>query len=221
MTRIPAHQLWTCAPPTIDVARLLGVHKYKDMSKVRPVILKAAGRAVELAGEYSAPHAYFRSVPITQIDAEGLSLEDNKRLTCKAFRDKLSGATDLLIFVVTLGPRLDEAVSQGFVDGTDPLGPLFLDTAGWLMIEAVTREFARFLKEDQFGEGFRLSTRMAPGYDYRVAGSSDRVGWSLEDQQTLFSVFTGEELPVELLESGAMIPRMTRSGVFGVRPELK
>ncbi len=207
---------WSCAPPKIDIARLLGVHKYKDMGKVRPVILKAAEKSAHLAEKLSDPCAYFVSPAIEKIDPDGATLADGTELNCRAFNDELVGSQQMLVFVVTLGPELDAAVSAGFADGSDPLGPLFLDTAGWLMIEAVTRAFSRFLKGDYFGTGFKLSTRMAPGYDYRVAGSSERAGWNLLEQEKLFELFSGHDLPIELLESGAMIPRMTRSGVFGV-----
>ena len=208
---------WTTEPPQIDVARLLGVHKYKDMSKVRPVILKAAEKAASLSGDYSQPEAVFTTIGIRDIDEDGVELENGSRLNCRAFSSKLEGCTALLVFVITLGSPLDEAVSAGFADGADPLGPLFLDTGGWLMIEAVTREFSRYLKEERFGGSHSLSIRMAPGYSYRVSSKEERVEWDLLEQQKLFGVFTSADLPVELLESGAMIPRMSRSGIFGVR----
>jgi len=129
----------------------------------------------------------------------------------------MAGSDQLLVFVITLGAELDAAVARGFADGTDPLGPLFLDTAGWLMVEAATRAFSQKQKESFAEFGQKLSARMAPGYDYPLRGTDQRVGWDLYDQVKLFGLFKGEDLPVELLESGGMIPRMSRSGAFGVR----
>ena len=207
---------WSCEPPEIDVVKLLGVHKYKDMSKVRPVILKSAHRAIAQSIEFSDPRGYFTTTPIESLDEEGLDLFDGTRLNCTAFRDKLGGYDTLLSFVITLGPKLDEEVSKGFADGSDPLGPLFLDTAGWLMIEASTRSFSTYLKSEHFGGRQDLSTRMAPGYDYPIKGQSDRAPWDLLEQAKLFGTFKNKDIPIELLDSGAMIPRLSRSGIFGV-----
>lgn len=197
--------------------RLLGVHKYKDVTKVRPVIKKAALKAVERTSDFTRVEARFLRVGLSACDALGVSLNDGTRFECAAFEEKLQDCTEILAFIITLGPELDAAVSEGFADGTDPLGPLFLDTGGWLMIEAVTRAFSKYLKDEYFGPAHSLSMRMAPGYSYRVSGQEARVSWDLLDQDKLFSLFGATDLPVELMESGAMLPRMSRSGIFGVR----
>ncbi len=65
-------------------------------------------------------------------------------------------------------------------------------------------------------EGLRLTRRMGPGYSYKING--DETMWSLEQQHQLFEVFDGEDLPVRLLESCAMMPKMSRSGLYGLVP---
>lgn len=220
MTNVGEVKHWSCDPPPIDMERLLGVHKYKDMSKVRPVIKKAAEGAVDAASRLSQPEAVFLRVGIKDCEGDGLTLANGVRLECPAFEEKLASSTEILAFVITLGAELDEAVSKGFADGTDPLGPLFLDTGGWLMIEAVTRAFSSYLKEDHFGPDYALSMRMAPGYSYRVENQEERVSWDLLEQEKLFGLFGKADLPVELMDSGAMLPRMSRSGIFGVRTTL-
>lgn len=211
---------WTCDPPLVDVPRLLSVHKYKDITKVRPRIMQSAQDAAQKARSIASPEAIFVKAKIVQIDETGITLASGQVLSCEVFADRLGECTELLVFVITLGPELDREVSTGFTDGTEPLMPLFLDTAGWLMIEAVTREFSRHMKERHFEEGSSFSPRLAPGYDYRISGSNRRVMWDLSDQDVLFSLFGDVNLPVELLESGAMVPRMSRSGIFGIRPGL-
>jgi len=62
--------------------------------------------------------------------------------------------------------------------------------------------------------------RMAPGYSYRVENQEERVSWDLLEQEKLFGLFGKADLPVELMDSGAMLPRMSRSGIFGVRTTL-
>jgi hypothetical protein len=121
----------------------------------------------------------------------------------------------VVVVVITLGKRLDDEVI-GCMDGEDfePLEALFLETAGWLGIELTTRAFVTFLGGLAENEGFRVTRRMGPGYSYKVDG--DPVMWSLEDQRQLFEVFDGVQLPVRLLESCAMMPKMSRSGLYGL-----
>ena len=63
-----SHRLrsWSCPPPRVDAARLLRIHKYTDLTKVRPAIVKAAEKAVEEAVVLSAPCA---SYVVTDIES--------------------------------------------------------------------------------------------------------------------------------------------------------
>ena len=92
---------------------------------------------------------------------------------------------------------------------------LLLDTAGWLAIESVTRQFSERLKADCETVGLRLTRRMGPGYTYRVG--REMAPWGLEEQAGLFRVLGEEVSPVTVLESGAMLPKMSRSGLYGLR----
>lgn len=62
-----------------------------------------------------------------------------------------------------------------------------------------------------------MTLRMAPGYSYAMKDEEERVEWALTDQQALFVALECEDMPIQLLESSAMLPRMSRSGMFGIR----
>ena len=47
--------------------------------------------------------------------------------------------------------------------------------------------------------------------------SADDSEWPLEEQKSLFALFEGRAISVQLLDSCAMIPKMSRSGLYGVR----
>jgi hypothetical protein len=209
---------WHCAPPPVDVSRLLRVHKYTDQSKVRPVIRAAAAKAVADAAKLAAPEARYVISPIKSLKEGELILEGGGRLECAAFDRHLSGCRYLLAFVMTIGPELDQTVLKLVEDVFEPLDALFLETAGWLTIEAATKHFARHLKHEFGSQGWTLSLRMGPGYDYRTENSAGRVRWDLWQQRELFQMFKTSPLPVDLMESCAMQPKMSRSGVFGLSP---
>jgi len=93
---------------------------------------------------------------------------------------------------------------------------LFLETVGWMAVEQATKRLLRHLGELVGPEGLVLTRRMAPGYSFSVGGR--KCDWSLFEQPALFGIFRDVELPVRLLESGGMVPKMSRSGLYGLRP---
>lgn len=207
---------WSCPPPPIDSARLLRIHKYTDPSQVRPIIVEAAERAIQEAAVLSRPTAHYVVVDIESLKDGDLRLSGGVEFSCPMFDERLAGCERLIAFVMTLGPELDAKTISLIEDVFEPLDALFLETAGWLTIEAATRKLAGHLRAEAAREGWRMSLRMGPGYDYRVDNGSGRVRWDLTQQEALFRLFEGSPLPVELMSSCAMLPKMSRSGVYGL-----
>jgi len=215
---IPSGQVqnWSCAPPAIDAARLLRVHRYTNPSKVRPVIVEAAEKAVREAAALSAPAASYVVAGIESLKDGEMQLTGGVGFSCPAFHEHLANCELLIAFVMTLGPRLDAKTMSLVEDVFEPLDALFLETAGWLTIEAATRKLAAELRAEATRSGWRMSLRMGPGYDYRQLSGAPRVRWDLTQQAALFRLFGESPLPVELMSSCAMTPKMSRSGVFGL-----
>jgi hypothetical protein len=138
-------------------------------------------------------------------------------LTCPAFKRLLDGAHEVVAFVLTLGASFDHAVAT-LMERFEPLEALFMETAGRLAIEKLTRMLAADVGKVLAPEGLVLGTRLGPGYTYRVdsAPGGARAMWPLEEQQGLFKLFAGASLPVELRYSAVMVPKMSRSGLIGV-----
>ena len=195
--------------------RLLRLHGYRDLEKVRPVIKATAENISRRVEGLSSPEIHYKRLRIKHCDANGLVLENGSRFDNIAFEKYLDGVVEVVIFIMTLGKALDEE-SQQLVEKFEPLEALFLETAGWLGIEWATKQFGDGLRISARQNALRVSCRMGPGYSYSVNG--EKVRWSLEDQKPLFDVFDGEYLPVDLLESCAMLPKMSRSGLYGFAP---
>jgi len=207
---------WSCAPPAIDTLRLLRIHRYTDPSKVRPAIVAAADQAVREAAALSAPSASYVVSGIESLKNGELRLAGGVGFSCPAFDAHLAGCERLVAFVMTLGPALDAKTMSLVEDVFEPLDALFLETAGWLTIEAATRKLAAELRAEAARDGWQMSLRMGPGYEYRQPDGRPRVRWDLTQQAALFRLFDGSPLPVELMSSCAMSPKMSRSGVFGL-----
>ena len=202
-------------PPVVAFERILRIHGYSDLGRVRPAIVAAAQAAARAAPPLCTPRVAYRFVPVSRLDGDVLHLAGDVRMQCAAFGKVLSGCTEVVPFVLTLGPRLDARV-VALAEAGDLLDALLLETAAWLCIEDATRQFRSQLRDDAARRGHRITSRMGPGYSYRINDST--CVWRLEEQVNLFALFRQAELPVTLMESCAMQPKMSRSGMVGVAP---
>ena len=209
---------WLAACPPIDPNRILRVHGYREQGRIRLPIRASAEAMAKRAPELVDARGCWRRVSIEARGHGELSLPGGVLLSCPAFDRLLDGATEIVAFVVTLGARFDEEVIA-MMEAFEPLDALFLETAGRLAVERLTRLLAADIGRRLRPEGLTLGARLGPGYTYRMDGQQDekaRVMWPLEQQHQLFALFGSSRLPVELMQSAVMRPKMSRSGVFGI-----
>ncbi len=208
---------WTTACPPINPGRILRLHGYSDRQKVRPAIIKAADLIADEARGLVAAQGCWRRVSVTSSSGGNLQFADGVRLECPAFDRLLQGVEEVIAFVLTLGAGFDRAVGD-LIERFEPLEALFMETAGRLAIEKITRVMANDVGMLLKGEGLTLGTRLGPGYTYRVSAApgGPRVIWPLEQQEDLFRLFRDTPLPVELRHSAVMVPKMSRSGLIAV-----
>jgi len=202
----------------LRVAQVLRMQGYKDLSRVHPKILSVAEETISLAQEVFQPTVHFRRVGVKNLSGEVLILDNGATFCSKAFGKYLSQSTEVAVCVMTLGSDLDE-VEREMVKSEKLLETVFLETAGWLGIEQLTKLFSVRLREMVSSDGLTVGRRMSPGYTFRIEGKMH--SWPLEDQKQLFDLFHKEGLSVELLESCAMSPKMSRSGLYGLLREKK
>jgi hypothetical protein len=202
--------------PNVSGDRILRIQGYSDFTRVRPAIRRAADGMAALAGTMSTSCVAFRHVGIAANRLEGLELDGGHALHCRAFARALAGCTEVVPFVLTVGEPLCRQV-MALADAGDLLEAVLLETAGWLCIEDATRQFKVGLREAASRRGLRITSRMGPGYSYRIDGGT--CDWPLEEQALLFALLEGaERLPVSLMPSSAMQPKLSRSGLYGIAP---
>lgn len=191
----------------IPVDPLLRLQGYRDLARVRDRVRKIAAAAAAQAASLAAPEAHYRRVGIAECGPASLRLATGTTFHSTRFAASLGGCSEVIVFVLTLGPRLDDAVAA-HVARDDPVAALFLEMAGWLAVEQATKQLVEHLWALAGAEGLRLSRRLAPGYG----------DWPLEEQKPLFELFAGIDLPIRLLDSSAMMPKKSRSGLYGLGP---
>ena len=203
--------------PEVNIAKLLRIHGYKKNQKIKPVIQDAAIKAVRRLQYCCEPQGVFFLQEIHRLEADRLILLSGIEFNCPVFEDILAGSTHIISFAITLGNRTDEIIDSYAKDIDEPLASLFLETASRLCLEKILRIARSKLVTYSLNNDMKLGNRMAPGYSYKLRLSSERVMWNLEDQAKLFDTFQKFEVPVILMESSAMLPRMSRSGIFGLK----
>ncbi len=208
--------LWESVGVAIDHKKVLRIHGYKDFLKVRPRILNAAIDAVKEVLLYSTPKVFYTRTRIIDNKQGLVELFSGVELYCPIFSERLINCDSLIILFLTLGEKVDEEILrlQGCEDR--PLGSIFLETAARINVEVISREFQKFLVEKLSREGKRLTMRMGPGYQYKMGKSNDKISWDLMQQFALFDAFGQKKPNLLLLDSGAMLPKMSRSAIFGV-----
>ncbi len=206
----------TFAAPAVDVRadRILRIQGYGEPQRVRPRIRKAAEYAANLAEELADGAVGLRHLAVTRLEDAELELAGAHTFHCAAFGRYLAGCRSVVAFVLTAGEAFDSQIDE-LMHGDRPVEGLFLDSAGWLAVESVTRQFAEALKRELDGTALRLTRRMGPGYSYRIGTRTEP--WDLTEQEALFDALGNAPLPSTLLESSAMHPKMSRSGLYGLR----
>ena len=206
---------FTGARIEVPVGPLLRLQGYRDMARVRPRVREIATRMAALAGTLVAPETTYRRVRIGSCTPAALVLETGAETGAETattfhgaeFAKVLGRCREVVVFVLTLGAGLD-AETERFTANEEIVEALFLEMAGWIAVERVTRNFAGHLASLVRDENLAPTRRLGPGY----------VDWPLEEQAALFGLLDGAPLPVRLLESCAMIPKKSRSGLYGLRP---
>lgn len=195
--------------------RMLRIQGYARPDKVRRPIRDAAEQAALAVERLLDPEVRFRRVAVEACDAGVLCLAGDVALHCDAFSRFLSQCTDVMVFVLTAGPRIDEELAR-LNDEEQLLEMLFIETAGWLAVEEITKAFAAHLRAASKRDGMKITRRMGPGYNYPSKG--DGAEWALDEQRFIFELLGDADMPVTMLESCAMLPKMSRSGLFGLAP---
>lgn len=185
---------------------------YPDLAPVAAEVRATAAAMAAHALEMASPVGWLRQVPLRGVHAARVELEGSAVLNSATLANLLRESSAVQLFVVTLGPRIDARVHELF-EAMDGLEGLFLDTAGWVVVQSALSSVRKRCAAKARSEGYRLTRRIGPGY----------VDWPLEEQAIVFRTLAdgGTLAPIEVLESGAILPEKTLTGLFGLIPQAK
>ena len=206
--------------PKVSAFKLLRTHGYKKKDNIKKKILDSAEKALERLCNYSSPVGYFYIEEIKKKSLNSIQL-DNTSFKCEVFNEIFPDSNFLVIFIISLGKGIDRKLKTISKDINEPLGALFLENASWLALELILRDARSRIISFAKSKNMQIENRMAPGYSYPSKILKKRIMWELKEQENLFNLFENRNIGISLTESFTMMPRMSRSGVFGLKKNKK
>jgi len=153
------------------------------------------------------------SYTIRKIDStEGgaVTLQGGTVLKSSKLARVLRGCHDLLCFIATIGPGIDDNIRR-FMSQNRLTDMYALDTIGSTAIEDVVDTFHTMMRDTLRKEVKGVSLRFSPGY----------CDWPVTEQKKLFALVDPVRIDVTLLPSLLMVPRKSVSGVFGIGADIQ
>lgn len=119
----------------------------------------------------------------------------------------IKGTSDIYVFLVTIGPAVEEEASRLMKTG-ESLSGYLLDGVGSLAVESLAENLEDRLRKEYKIKGKSVSMRLSPGY----------CDWPVEEQTKLDAILDFSKIGVRLTENCMMIPRKSISGLLGIGP---
>jgi len=119
----------------------------------------------------------------------------------------LSQAVQIAVIALTIGPKLEQQVSDYFTLGEYTSG-LLLDAAGTAAVEVAADQVCDFIKNQAASQGYLALPRFSPGYG----------GWDITVQPLILELANGEEINLTVTDSCMLLPRKSITAVIGFTP---
>jgi hypothetical protein len=167
-------------------------------------VLRTAREAVAAVERHVRPRAELRSYRVGEAAGRVLVDEEVELRSPKLAR-VLAPCHRIVVFVVTLGPGIDELVDDAMC--RRPHLGLMLDTAASMAAERQADRLTHLLG-GRLDPGLGLTLRYSPGY----------CDWPLREQSKLFDLLPERPAGATLSTDYLMTPRKSVSGVIGIGP---
>ena len=187
-----------------------------------PVGAELEDRLIELTDQSrqwyrrnATPWTTARQVAIEKIEGDDIYLEQDVVLTSPVLAKGLSlvDASSLVVVGASAGEVVEREIGERWK--TDrPDEAMFLNSYAIAAVEHLRWTRGEHLRKTFLEEGMTVLPHYSPGYE----------GWELPDQHTLFSLLkegeptpeSGDHFPIDLLESGCLVPTKSTLAVFGI-----
>jgi len=192
--------------PKIEISKqnVLSRFGYRDRPPTTE-INKRVESLVREANTYIDPITFYKPVGIRSVSSQSVTLEGSESLNSERISYVLSNCESVVIFAVTIGPRLEQEVAT-YIETGNMFEAFVLDASGSTAAEGLADHLSQHVKNIVRKDGQKTTDRYSPGY----------CEWSLDEQDIIFRILECDGMAIELNDSKLMIPHKSVSGVIGV-----
>ena len=117
----------------------------------------------------------------------------------------LAGTTQVVVIALTIGQKLENKVSDYFINGEYTSG-LLLDAAGSAAVEVAADQVCDFIKRQAALQGYLALPRFSPGYG----------DWDITVQPIILALANAHEINLAATDSCMLQPRKSITAVIGL-----
>lgn len=171
-------------------------------------ISEYADECLEKAKTLSAEKVISAEKGVVDIGTASVELEGGVIFSGKRLAASLKGSARARLFLVTIGPRLEEEATK-LMTGGDQLRGYLLDSIGSIAVESLAENAENALRKEMANESMSVSMRYSPGY----------CDWPVEEQRIMSEAIGFARADVHLTENCMMSPKKSISFMAGIGPQ--
>lgn len=173
-------------------------------SNIRTALYACIKKARSLAN----PKYFYTEKKILQIGDDFIEIEGAVRFSTKKIPPFISGASHLVLFIVTIGDGIEKEAGE-LTSGKDTLSGYLLDRIGSFAVESLAENMEKRLRKDYSLKKKSVSSRFSPGY----------CDWPVEEQFKMAEAADFSKAGVKLTEGCMMVPKKSISAIVAAADE--
>lgn len=170
-----------------------------------PAIKDDLTSSIEIAKSLAAPRSITLNIPVESAFDSSLILSGGVAFTGKRLIGHIKNARGLILFLVTIGPDIEETASRLMKEG-DGLSGYLMDRIGSFAVEYLAESLEDRIRREHTAKDLSVSMRCSPGY----------CDWPIEEQLKLDGLIGYDKIGVRLNESLMMTPKKSISGLIAI-----
>jgi hypothetical protein len=155
------------------------------------------------------PAAAYEYYLVRSMSGSQISLEGDRAIRGQLLPAIFPEANELAPVVITIGPKLEEQVTDYSRRG-ETLRGMILDGIGSAAVDSLVPEILRLVASEVSSRGYQISSPVNPGMP----------GFPLTEQWNLLGLVNADEIGVRLTASGVLVPRKSISMLIGIGPQM-
>lgn len=180
-------------------------HAPEPIPQIIQEVLGIAHDYCEIKGGYLIQH----QVAVNK-DDKTITIGDTEFDVKKIITNQLGKMDIVALFACTAGNGIGEYSKELMHEG-DFVKGYIADVVGSEIVESAMDKIQDALESNMQEDGLFITDRYSPGY----------CGWSVAEQQKLFSFFPKDFCGIKLSPSSLMLPIKSVSGIIGIGPNVR